>query len=217
MRPTIGARAADVAIGPVVANPDGYPIAVWNELMPTSAKELLARGVAGELGAHPARLRREIRHSRSRALRQRRGIVGASLIGIASMVPVVLYQTGVIRHLPDPPVGNFDSDKVNGSTTAFGYGGGDAPLSMLAHATNLMLAAFGGEERDRARPWLSLTASAIAGAQAGVAARYLFHQMPKVDKAWCPYCITDAVMHMGTFALTVPGAARALRGLGRRR
>jgi len=35
----------------------------------------------------------------------------------------------------------------------------------------------------------------VAGAQATIAAKYLFYQMPKVDKAWCPYCIADAVTH----------------------
>lgn len=56
-----------------------------------------------------------------------------------------------------------------------------------------------------------MAASVIAGTQAGVAGRYLFYQMPKVDKAWCPYCITDAIMHMGSFFLTLPEALRALR------
>jgi hypothetical protein len=183
--------------------------------MPQTVKSAFASAVAGPRAAQPSRLRQQIQHSESDDMRRRRAIAGLSLLGIASMVPVVLYQTGIIRHLPDPPVGNFDSDKVNGSDTAFGYGGGDAPLSVLTHALSLAAAAFGGSDRTQQRPWLPAAAAGLAGAQAGVAAVYLFYQMPKVDKAWCPYCITDALMHMGTFALTLPEAKRALTRMHR--
>jgi uncharacterized membrane protein len=175
-----------------------------------SVKSAFASAVAGSLANQPNRLRQQIQYSENDDMRRRRAIVGLSLAGIASMMPVILYQTGIIKHLPDPPVGNFDSDKVNGSKTAFGYGGGDAPLSVITHAISLAAAAFGGSERVEQRPWLPLAAAGLAGAQAGVAAVYLFYQMPKVDKAWCPYCITDALMHMGTFALTLPEAKKAL-------
>jgi uncharacterized membrane protein len=139
-------------------------------------------------------------------------IIGGSLLGMSSMVPVILYQTGVIRHLPDPPLRAFHSDKVNASPTAFGFGGPDAPLTFLSHAFNIFLAALGGSRRARVRPWLPLAAAAIAGVQAGVASKYLFHQMPKVDKAWCPYCIIDAVAHLSVFALTLPEATSAITG-----
>jgi uncharacterized membrane protein len=178
---------------------------------PMALKDALAHAAAGPLAARPRRLKRDIRTSTNRDMRLRRGIVGLSYVGIASMLPVILYQTGIIRHLPDPPVGNFDSDKVNGSPTAFGYGGPDAPLTVMAHATNIVLASLGGSKRAGVRGWLPVLASLSAGAQAGVAAKYLFHQMPKVDKAWCPYCIADALMHMGTFAFTLPEALRAVR------
>lgn len=175
-------------------------------------KSQMAFAVAGQLAREPRALREDIQGSDNRDMQLRRAVVGVSLLGIASMAPVILYQTGIIRHLPDPPVGNFHSDKVNGSPTAFGYGGPDAPLSLLAHATNLVLASFGGSRRARITGWLPLAASASAAAQAGVAGKYLFYQMPKVDKACCPYCITDAVMHMSTFALTLPESLGVLRG-----
>lgn len=33
------------------------------------------------------------------------------------------------------------------------------------------------------------------------------------DKAWCPYCIMDALTHLATLGLTLPAAARAVRHL----
>lgn len=46
----------------------------------------------------------------------------------------------------------------------------------------------------------------------------LLYQMQKVDKAWCPYCIVDALMHLATLALTLPEGAKPARHLlgGRR-
>lgn len=45
----------------------------------------------------------------------------------------------------------------------------------------------------------------------------LFYQMPHVEKAWCSYCITDALSHLVTFGLTISEAKRAMRKLVSRR
>lgn len=176
-------------------------------------KQSLAVALAGREAQRPNRLRRRIRTSHDPMMRRRRAIVGLSLLGIGAMTPVTLYQSGLLRHLPDPPWRGFHSDKVNGSATAFGYGGPDAPLAIAAHAVNLMLATTGDPNRARHRPWLPVLAALLAGAQAAVAGRYLFYQMPKVDRAWCPYCITDAISHLSGFALTLPEAWQGLRRL----
>lgn len=177
-----------------------------------AAKTLMHRTLAG--GLPPEELRRRVR-SDAEEMRWRRGIVGASLVGMAAMGVVSLYQTGVIRHLPDPPTRwpHFHSDKVNASPTAFGYGMPDGPITLAAHAVNLALAAAGPPDRYRRRPWLPLLASLLSGAQAAVAAKYLFHQMPYVDEAWCPYCVADALTHFATFALTLPEVAQAMGAL----
>lgn len=172
-------------------------------------KELLRRAVGGDIA--PQELRRRIRGDRGAEMRRRRGIVGLSLVGIASMGVVALYQTGVLRHLPGPPSRrpHFDSERVNGSDEAFGHGMPDGPVALAAHAANLAIAAAGAPERYRTRPWLPLLAALLSGAQAAVAARALLHRMPKEGRAWCAYCIADALTHVGTFALTLPEAARA--------
>src|SRR3546814_7620512 len=109
----------------------------------------------------------------------------------------------------------FHSDKVNSSNEAYGYGMPDGPLTLAAHSANVVLAAAGPPERYQDRPWIPLLASMISGTQAAVAAKYLFYTMPKVDKAWCPYCITDALTHFATFALTLPETGKALVALRR--
>ena len=37
--------------------------------------------------------------------------------------------------------------------------------------------------------------------------------MPYVDKAWCPYCIVDALAHFATLGLVLPEAVEAARNL----
>lgn len=161
----------------------------------------------------PQQLREELQEGDTRDLRRRRGIVVLSLIGMASMAAVTLYQMGLIRHLPDPPLSRFDSDRVNASDTAYQYGVPDGTLTLAGHATNAAMAAFGGLRRTDAQPWVPIAASGKAGAEAAIATKYLFYQMPVVEKKWCGYCIIDALMHIGTFALTLPEAARALHVL----
>lgn len=70
----------------------------------------------------------------------RRAIIGASLIGMACMGIIALFQGGLIKHLPDPPIMGFDSDKVNASDTAYGWGMPDSPISLTSHAVNIALA-----------------------------------------------------------------------------
>ena len=63
-------------------------------------------------------------------MRHRRAVVGLSLVGMASMAATSLLQTGVIRHLPDPPLRGFNSDKVNLSQAAFPLGIPDGTLAL---------------------------------------------------------------------------------------
>lgn len=151
------------------------------------------------------------RHSMDEEMQFRRAVVGVSLVGIAAMGIVTLLQSGLVKHLPDPPVGNFHSDKVNSSHEAYRRGTPDAPLAIKAHAISMLLATTGGPDRPRRTPWLPLLATLISAPQAAVAAQYLFYQMPKVDKAWCPYCIVDAMTMFATFGLTLKESTRSMR------
>ena len=63
-------------------------------------------------------LRHDLRQADDAEMRRRRAIIGLSLVGMATMTLVSLLQTGIVRHLPDPPVGDFHSDETNLSDTA---------------------------------------------------------------------------------------------------
>lgn len=159
------------------------------------------------------RVGQESRRARADARRydtRRRAIVALSLVGIASMAATSLLQVGVVKHLPDPPLPGFDSDKVNLSETAYPLGIPDGTLALASYALNLPLAAAGEADRWRTQPWLPLVATAKAAIDAVVGAWY-FYQMPTREKAWCGYCITAALASFGVLAASLPEAKRALR------
>jgi uncharacterized membrane protein len=134
---------------------------------------------------------------------------------MGSMTATSLLQTGVLKHLPDPPLPGFNSDKVNLSRAAFPLGIPDGTLGLLAFATNLPLAALGGADRTQERPWVVLLAGAKAVFDAAVAGWY-FYQQPTREKAWCILCLTAQVASLGILALAVPEAKTALATLRRR-
>ena len=126
------------------------------------------------------------------------------------MTAVTLKQTGLVKHLPDPPSDSFDSDKVNSSETAYQLGVPDGTLSLASLAANIPLAALGGADRAEAMPAVPLGAAVKAGLEALVSGWY-FYQMPVKEKKWCAYCIIGALTNVGIFAMTVPEARKAWR------
>lgn len=175
-------------------------------------KEEVAQEV---VGSKPQQLRQELQQGEGGQLRRRRAIIGCSLIGMAAMTAVSLLQTGIVHHLPDPPLESFDSDKVNSSDTAYMLGVPDGTLSLTSLAANIPLAAFGGADRARKQPLVPLIAAGKAAVEAAVAGWY-FYQMPAKEKKWCGYCITGALMNFAVFALTLPEAKEALSALRER-
>jgi uncharacterized membrane protein len=157
----------------------------------------------------PDLLRREITAAETPDMKRRRSIIGLSLAGMASMAAVSLLQTGIVRHLPDPPLKSFDSDQVNTSRIAYQFGLPDGTVSLASFALNVPLAALGGADRARRHPWVPLLVAAKAAAEA-VGAGWYFYQMPAREKKWCGYCIAGAMASFGVLALALPEARRAL-------
>lgn len=158
------------------------------------------------------RLRRELQQSNDGDLNVRRAIIGLSLVGMGAMTAVSLFQTGIIKHLPDPPIKDFDSDKVNSSDTAYALGVPDGTLSLASLAANIPLASFGGQNRAEEMPLVPLAAAAKASVEAVVAGWY-FYQMPAKEKKWCGYCIVGALANFGIAALSLVEARKAWKEL----
>lgn len=162
----------------------------------------------------PERIRIELTEGSSDELRRRRMIIGLSMVGIGLAAGAALLQTGVVRHLPDPPAGNFDADKVMKSEPAYQFGVPDATIALTGLAANVPLAAWGGSDRFRDQPIIPLIAAGKSAIEAAAGAWY-FYQMPTKLKTWCGYCVASAAVYFGIFALTLPEARKALGELRR--
>lgn len=158
----------------------------------------------------PSELREQLQHSHAPEIILRRAVIGASVAGIAAMAATTFFQSGIVKHLPDPAEQDFDSDRVNSSKEAYSYGTPDSPLSIISHAINIALATAGGTQRAEKAPWLAIGATLATIPAALTAAQYLFYQMPVKEKRWCGYCVFDAVTHIATLGFTVFESTKSL-------
>ena len=156
-------------------------------------------------------LRRDLQRGKTTHVNLRRAVIGASVLGVASMVPVTLLQTGIVHHLPDPPIKGFHSDAANSSLIADQFGVPDGSMAVASFAVNIPIAAFGGADRARTKPLVPLDAAAKAGVDFASSAWY-FNEMRR-GKKWCPYCIVGAISSLAVFLLTVPEACAAWKHL----
>lgn len=168
------------------------------------------------LGMEPQELRRELQTGVSSDMKWRRRIIGLSVFGAGVTALISLFQTGIVRHLPDPPFESFDSEKVMVSDPAYMWGNADATMAMTTVAANLPIASFGGTDRAVKIPAVPLLATAKATVDAASAGWY-FYQMAVKQRRWCIYCIVTAATFAGIFALTLPEAVSAIRELDRRK
>jgi len=153
-------------------------------------------------------LSRELRTESTPGLRRRRGIVSLSLTASAAMGVIALYQTGIIRHLPEPPSELFDADRIDGSAEAYErFSVPDSLLGLGSYAATAGLAAMGG--RDRAR-WISLALAGKVAFDAANAVRLTVVQW-KHFRSWCFWCLIAAGATFAMVPLVIPEAIEAVR------
>jgi len=159
------------------------------------------------------RLSRELRTQTSPDLRRRRGIVGLSMLASATMGLIALYQTGLIKHLPEPPLPMLDADKVNGSPQAYErFATPDAILGLGSYAATMGLAAMGGADRLRTMPWVPLALAAKVAFDAANAAKLTADQWTK-HRAFCLWCLLAASATFAMVPLAIPETIAAARAL----
>jgi hypothetical protein len=161
----------------------------------------------------PTRLSRELRLGHSDDLERRRWAFGLSLFGAAIGGVVGAYQLGLIRRLPDPPLGPFDSEKVDASDYAYKrMDTPDGALMLLTYSVTAVLAAAGGQDRARTRPWLPIALAAKSAYDSATALQLAREEWDE-NSALCAYCQAATVTTLLTTALTLPEAGRAAQEL----
>src|ERR671924_309077 len=97
---------------------------------------------------NPEALSEALRTTNDETMRRRRGVIGLSLAAAASMGLIALYQSGVIRHIPEPPLPGLPADKVAAWAEAFErFQVGDAFLGFVSYGVTMTLAATGPPPR----------------------------------------------------------------------
>jgi hypothetical protein len=161
----------------------------------------------------PTTLSRELRHGRDPDLVRRRWVVGLSLFGAAMGGVVGAYQMGLVRRLPDPPAGPFDSGRVDASDYAYKrFDAPDGLIMVLTYAASALLAGAGGADRARDTPWLPLVSAAKAAYDVQTAAK-LAREEWDGNEALCAYCQAATLLTLANAALALPEAGEAVRHL----
>ena len=161
----------------------------------------------------PTQLSRELRLAQGADLRRRRWIVGLSLFGAAVGGVVGAYQTGLVRRLPDPPAGPFDSSRVDASDYAYKrLETPDGLLMTVTYGVTAALAGAGGANRAQERPLLPIAAAAKAIYDAATALK-LAREEWEENRAFCAYCQAATVTSLIAAGLALPEARRAARHL----
>ena len=161
----------------------------------------------------PRRLSHELREGESDDLTRRRWIVGLSVLGSAIGGIVGLYQTGVVRRLPDPPSDLFDSSRVDASDYAYSrLQTPDGLLMIGTYAVTAALAGAGGKDRARDQPWLPIALAAKTVYDSFVALK-LAQEEWRENEALCAYCQVATLASLVSAALAIPVAAEAVDNL----
>ena len=162
---------------------------------------------------NPTQLSRELREETSPDLTRRRWLVGLSLVGAAMGAAVTLYQTGIIKHLPDPPLSLFDSDRVDASNYAYKrMDSPDAPMMLISYGVTALLASMGGKDRAEEKSWVPLALAAKTVFDSALALK-LGQEEWAENKALCAYCQVATLASLASIALAAPEAVSAVRKL----
>ncbi|WP_165985232.1 vitamin K epoxide reductase family protein [Streptomyces sp. YIM 98790] len=143
-------------------------------------------------------------------LQQRRRVAALGLGAATAYAVVALYQFGLVKHLPEPPLPGVDADRVDASGEAYALlHTPDAALGLASVGATLALTGAGSRRRHRERPWLVFAATGKVAADAAMALWLTAEQLTK-HRRICSWCTLAAACHL---AAVPPAAAEARAAL----
>ncbi|MGH9653415.1 MAG: vitamin K epoxide reductase family protein [Bryobacteraceae bacterium] len=150
----------------------------------------------------------DLRRGHGPFLKRRRAIAGLSIFSCTVLGGVALFQIGVFKHLPGPPLPGFDPEQVHGSPEAYRYFGiPDAFLGMASYAVTACLAAMGANDRAR---WIPLAMASKTLLDSAMASKLLAEEAVTLRK----FSLRSLLVAAATFtalSLALPEASRAWR------
>lgn len=184
---------------------------------PAGPSAATARGRSGGIGrdSSPAaeRVSDHLRRLDHPHVRMRRRQSALMLAAAGAMGAVAAYQTGLVRHLPDPPLPGLDSDKVDASGEAYEMlKTPDSALALASYGSTLALIGMGAADRAERAPAVPLLAAAKLAGDA-VGAVWLTAEQVSKHRALCFYCLVAAAASCAALPLALPEAHAAWRRL----
>lgn len=179
-----------------------------------SARAVRGRDGIGRSSSKAAeRISDDLRRGAGEHLTRRRRQTALMLGATAAMGVISLYQTGILRRLPDPPLPGIDSDRVDASGEAYRMlHTPDATVSIANYGASLALIAMGGSDRARETPLIPLLAAGKLAYDAAGAVWLTLEQVTK-HRAICAYCLAAAAASVAALPQALPEARVAWRQL----
>ena len=143
--------------------------------------------------------------------RRRMALLQTASAGALALVG--LYQFGLIRSVPEPPLPGLDGDRVDASGEAYSFlHTPDSALAIVSAGVSLVLAGMGDERRHEERPWipLLLLGKSLVDAASGL---YLSAEQVTKHKRVCSWCTLSAGLLVATVPTALPEARAAWRSL----
>jgi hypothetical protein len=141
----------------------------------------------------------------------RRVAMVLTAIGMTSLAVIALYQVGIFKRLPEPPLPGLDAERVNGSSEAYEILNiPDALLGLGSYAVTMGLEALGESNRPQRLPWLPLALAGKCGIDALQAAR-LTRKSWVHFRAFSLYSLITAAATFLTLPVVLPEAVTAWR------
>ncbi len=149
-------------------------------------------------------------------LDRRRRMALLQTAAAAALGVVGLYQFGVLKSVPEPPLPGLDADRVDASGEAYAFlHTPDSAIGIASAGVSLVLAGMGGAKRHEEQPWIPmlLLAKSLVDAAGGL---YLTAEQLTKHRRLCSWCTVSGALLVATVPTALPEARAAWRALRNR-
>lgn len=191
----------------LIAHPAGPPAA---EVRPSSG------GIGRSTSKVAEHVSDALRRQDTPHLRARRRVALLQFVSNTALGVVGLYQFGLLRRVPEPPLPGLGADAVDASGEAYQLGHTpDSTLGIISGGVTLALAGMGGRERASQHPLIPLAmfAKTLLDATSGA---YLTAEQLTKHKKVCSFCTVSAFALVASVPAAWPEARDAVRALRQR-
>jgi uncharacterized membrane protein len=159
----------------------------------------------------PVDIPRNCHQSANPHLKRRRGIIGLAFFSCAVLGAVALYQIGILKKLPQPPLRAFNTRRVHASAGAYAnLDTPDAFLGLASYAATACLAAMGPENRVRLYPWMPMGLALKLLADSAIALKLTCDEATKL-RAFSIWSVLVTAATWTALPLAIPEALAAVR------